>query len=58
MTLFTDKTGRPGPSTWEAEDYPDGQDDYPVPGSAGMKQQLTPNMREKVSQPRSLGQRG
>ena len=32
MTHFTDKTGRPGPSTWEAGDYPDGQDDYPVSG--------------------------
>ena len=29
---FTDKTSRPGPSTWEAGDYPDGQDDYPVSG--------------------------
>jgi eukaryotic-like serine/threonine-protein kinase len=29
---FTDKTGRPGPSTWEAGDYPDRQDDYPVSG--------------------------
>ena len=32
MTLFTDRTGRPGPSTWEAGDYPDGQDQYPVSG--------------------------
>ena len=32
MTLFTDRTGRPGPSTWEAGDYPDGQDEYPVSG--------------------------
>jgi dienelactone hydrolase len=32
ITYFTDKTGRPGPSTWEAGDYPDGQDDYPVSG--------------------------
>jgi dipeptidyl aminopeptidase/acylaminoacyl peptidase len=32
MAEFTDKTGRPGPSTWEAGDYPDGQDDYPVSG--------------------------
>jgi hypothetical protein len=32
MTYFTDKTGRPGPADWEAEDYPDGQDDYPVTG--------------------------
>jgi eukaryotic-like serine/threonine-protein kinase len=32
MAEFTDKTGRPGPSTWEGGDYPDGQDDYPVSG--------------------------
>src|SRR5262249_53546310 len=25
-------TGRPGPATWEAGKYPDGQDDYPVAG--------------------------
>jgi hypothetical protein len=30
--LFVDKTGRPGPETWEAGDYPDGQDNYPVSG--------------------------
>ena len=32
MALLIDKTGRPGPSTWEAEDYPDGQEEYPVSG--------------------------
>jgi dipeptidyl aminopeptidase/acylaminoacyl peptidase len=32
MAEFTDKTGRTGPSTWEAGDYPEGQDDYPVTG--------------------------
>jgi uncharacterized membrane protein YhdT len=32
MSRFVDKTGRPGPSTWEAGDYPDGQDEYPVAG--------------------------
>lgn len=32
MAEFRDSTGRPGPSTWEAGDYPDGQDDYPVNG--------------------------
>ena len=32
MAFFTDKTGRPGPSTWEAGDYPEGQGDYPVGG--------------------------
>ena len=32
MALFTDRTGRPGPSTWQIGDFPDGQDDYPVSG--------------------------
>ncbi len=32
ISEFVDKTGRHGPSTWEAGDYPDGQDDYPVSG--------------------------
>ena len=32
MALFTDRTGRAGPSTWEVGDYPEGQDDYPVTG--------------------------
>ncbi len=32
ILLFTDKTGRPGPSTWQNGDYlPDGED-YPVSG--------------------------
>ena len=32
MTLFKDKTGRPGPATWEVSDYPEGQDNHPVSG--------------------------
>jgi dienelactone hydrolase len=32
MALFVDKTGRPGPATWEVGDYPEGEDDYPVSG--------------------------
>ena len=32
MKLFVDKSGRPGPSTWEGGDYPDGQANYPVNG--------------------------
>ena len=32
MALFTDKTGRPGPATWEIGDYLEGEDDYPVTG--------------------------
>src|SRR5215472_15968751 len=29
---FTDRTGRPGPATWEAGAFPDGLADYPVAG--------------------------
>ena len=29
---FVDASGRPGPSTWQAGDYPDGKDNYPVSG--------------------------
>ena len=32
MDLFRDPTGRPGPSTWEAGHFPQGQEDYPVSG--------------------------
>ncbi len=32
MAEFIDKTERSSPATWEAGDYPDGQDDYPVTG--------------------------
>ncbi|MFL5473030.1 MAG: protein kinase domain-containing protein [Gemmatimonadales bacterium] len=32
MSRMLDRTRRPGPSTWEAGDYPAGQDDYPVGG--------------------------
>ncbi|MFQ5853138.1 MAG: protein kinase [Candidatus Binatia bacterium] len=32
MAEFVDQTGRPGPATWQAGDYPKGQDDYPVSG--------------------------
>jgi eukaryotic-like serine/threonine-protein kinase len=32
MKVFVDRTGRPGPSTWELSNYPEGRDDYPVSG--------------------------
>ena len=32
MRMFTDRSGRPGPSTWEGGRYPEGQDNYPVSG--------------------------
>ena len=32
MTLMTDRTGRTGPSTWEAGEYPSGRENDPVGG--------------------------
>ncbi len=32
MARFMDRTGRPGPATWEAGDFPAGQAEYPVGG--------------------------
>jgi len=32
MEAFVDRTGRPGPSTWEVGSYPEGEDDLPVGG--------------------------
>jgi dienelactone hydrolase len=32
MARFVDQTGLPGPAFWEAQDYPEGQDEYPVHG--------------------------
>ena len=32
VALFRDRTGRPGPSTWEVGTYPAGHDDHPVGG--------------------------
>jgi predicted Ser/Thr protein kinase len=29
---FVDQTGQPGPATWQAGDFPEGQGDYPVGG--------------------------
>jgi eukaryotic-like serine/threonine-protein kinase len=32
VARFVDRTGRPGPSTWQVGTYQDGQDDHPVGG--------------------------
>ena len=32
MALLVDRSGQPGPSSWEAGTYPDGQEDHPVAG--------------------------
>ena len=32
VRFFVDKTGKPGPSTWEIGTFPDGKENYPVSG--------------------------
>ena len=32
MALFSDATGRPGPTAWEVGTFPEGKDDFPVAG--------------------------
>jgi dienelactone hydrolase len=32
LARFVDRTGRPGPATWEVGSFPDGRDDFPVAG--------------------------
>jgi formylglycine-generating enzyme required for sulfatase activity/dienelactone hydrolase len=32
MQRFRDRTGRPGPATWQSGDHPEGQPDHPVTG--------------------------
>ncbi len=32
LKAFVDQTGQPGPATWQARDYPEGQGDHPVSG--------------------------
>ena len=32
MRRFRDRTGRPGPATWQSGDFPEGQRDHPVTG--------------------------
>lgn len=48
MTEFVDKTGRPGPSTWEAGDYPDGKDNDPVAGVSWYEASAYAKFRNKV----------
>jgi dienelactone hydrolase len=32
LKIFVDQTGRPGPASWQAGEYPEGQGDFPVTG--------------------------
>jgi formylglycine-generating enzyme required for sulfatase activity/dienelactone hydrolase len=45
---FSDRTGRPGPSTWELGSYPEGQDDYPVGGLSWFEAAAYCAAQEKV----------
>ena len=53
MKAFVDRTGRPGPSTWEGGTYPDGQEEFPVTGRElvrgrgvrGLRRQATADRR-------------
>jgi len=47
IALFVDATGFPGPSTWEAGDYPDGADDLPVQGLSWFEANAYAVFREK-----------
>jgi len=44
---FTDATDRTGPATWEAGDYPDGQEKYPVNGISWYEAAAYANYAEK-----------
>jgi hypothetical protein len=54
MKAFTDKTGRPGPATWEAGDYPTGQDGYPVAGGRSVREVRGHGTADRVPLVRSL----
>jgi len=47
MDHFKDATGRAGPANWEAGDYPDGQEDYPVGGISWYEAAAYANYAEK-----------
>ena len=53
MTRFVDRTGQPGPSTWEAGDCPEGQDKYPE--SVGTKRRPMRSTPEKLFRHQGTG---
>ena len=55
MAEFLDATGRPGPSTWEAGDYPKGQDDYPVSGVSWYEAAAYAEFVARVCPPFTIG---
>jgi serine/threonine protein kinase len=55
MTYFRDSTGRPGPATWIAGDYAEGQDDYPVSGVSWLRRLLMPSLPEEACPRRITG---
>jgi len=51
MELFKNRTGRPGPSTWEVGKYPDGMAAHPVGGVSWYEAALTPDLRASNCRP-------
>ena len=47
LALFRDRTGRPGPSTWEGGTFPEGQDNYPVRGVSWYEAAAYAEFRQK-----------
>jgi dienelactone hydrolase/predicted Ser/Thr protein kinase len=45
---FSDRTGRPGPSTWELGAHPEGQADYPVSGVSWFEAQAYCASHQKI----------
>jgi tRNA A-37 threonylcarbamoyl transferase component Bud32 len=57
VTGFTDRTGRPGPSTWEAGDLPAGQANFPVGGVSWYERRRTRSSPASRYPPLPLGPR-
>ena len=52
---FRDRTGRPGPATWELGTFPEGQADYPVSGVSWYRPRHTPSSPISGCRPFSTG---
>ena len=48
MARFVDATGRPGPATWDAGSYPEGQENYPVTGVSWYEAAALPPLSAEV----------